>query len=212
MSAAALSISALALFALVIAAVLWKARVPIAAIAAVLIFGGAAYALTGSPTLPASPHSAPEAPAGNAQRREAARAVLMENPGDVSAWASFSDTLLAEGRSQDAVEGLRLAVRSMPDNPDLWVQLGTALSVHADGIVTPAARLAFGRASALAPGHPAPSYFLGLAYLQAGEPQRALEVWTALEALTPPNAPWRGDLESKMRGAAAMMESGMFTR
>ncbi|MBV7256328.1 cytochrome C biosynthesis protein [Pacificimonas sp. WHA3] len=207
-----MSIAALALLALFVGGALMWARVPRPAIVAVLLLGGAAYSLTGAPMLPAAPHTAPEAPAGNADRREAARTALIENPGDLTAWAVFSDTLVAEGRSQEAVEGLRLAVRSLPEEPALWIQLGTALMAHADGIITPAARLAFGRASALAPQHPAPPYFLGLAYLQAGEPQRALDAWTALEAQTPPDAPWRADLERKMRGANAMLESGVFTR
>ena len=136
--------------------------------------------------------------------RAAASGELIANPADTAAWLRFSESLIAEGRSQEAVEGLRLAVRAMPANADLWVALGSALAAHANGIITPAARLAFGRASAADPAHPAPPYYVGLAYLQAGEPAQALAAWRALEARTPLQAPWRTDLERKIDAAEAM--------
>jgi cytochrome c-type biogenesis protein CcmH/NrfG len=42
--------------------------------------------------------------------------------------------------------------------------LGNALVLHADGMMTPAAELAFQRAAKLAPDHPGPKFFYGLAW------------------------------------------------
>ncbi|MEM8827076.1 MAG: hypothetical protein AAGD40_09180, partial [Pseudomonadota bacterium] len=200
----------LAATATVVAMLLVLAKMPVRAVAFVLALGGGAYVVAGQPRLPSAAAVAPPAPAGNSARQEAARQTLMANPGDVAAWAAFSDTLIADGRSTEAVEGLRLAVRSLPESADLWVQLGSALTAHADGIVTPAARLAYDRAATIAPAHPAPPYFIGLSELQAGSPGTALEVWRPLAGRTPDGAPWQADLERKIAGAEAMLASGRF--
>ncbi|MGB3723595.1 MAG: tetratricopeptide repeat protein [Pacificimonas sp.] len=203
MSMAVLILTGFAILAIVL---LRAAKMPMAAIAAVILAAALAYGLSGDPLQPSAPAASPEPPADNAERQSAAQQRLLANPGDTAAWAQFSDTLIAEGRSKDAVEGLRLAVRALPQNADLWVQLGSALMAHGDGVITPAARLAFGRASALDPDHPAPSYFLGLALLQADQPDEALRIWEQLMARTPPAAPWRADLESKIAAARTMMD------
>ncbi len=193
-------------FAIMVIVLLRAAKMPMSAIAAVTLAAAVAYGLAGDPLQPSAPATAAAPPADNAERQAAAQSRLLANPGDVAAWAQFSDTLIAEGRSKDAVEGLRLAVRALPQNADLWVQLGSALMAHGDGVITPAARLAFGRASALDPAHPAPPYFLGLALLQADQAGQALAVWEDLMARTPPDAPWRADLESKIAAARTMSE------
>ncbi|MHB9880881.1 tetratricopeptide repeat protein [Pacificimonas sp. ICDLI1SI03] len=195
---------------LLVAAALRAARMPVVAVVIVAVLGGGAYAITGMPGLPSQPVAAPTPPPGNAARQAEAQTALLSDPGNVAAWAQFSDSLIAEGRSLEAVEGLRLAVHAMPQSADLWVQLGSALMSHGDGVITPAARLAFGRASALQPEHPAPPYFLGLAYLQAGEPDQALAVWRDLEQRTPQGAPWRADLQERI-GAAERMGAAMAT-
>jgi len=91
----------------------------------------------------------------------------------------------------------------------LWLGLGNALQAQADGMVTPPARYAFERAAAVAPHHPAPPYFLGLAYLQMGDVEGANKIWHDLLANTPADAPWRArlaariDLLERFRAAAA---------
>ena len=64
---------------------------------------------------------------------------------------------------------IRAGLRSDPDNADLWVGLGNALVVHADGMMSPAAELAFQRAAQIAPDHPGPQFFYGLALAQGGK-------------------------------------------
>jgi cytochrome c-type biogenesis protein CcmH/NrfG len=180
-----------------------------APVAATIGLAAAGYAVVGSAAMPSKP-----APTRAIDHRattafDDSRRKLLENYGDVGAWLTFSDALSRQGRSADAVEGLRVAVKAMPDSPDLWVGLGNALSVHSEGMITPAARLAFDRASQLAPDHPAPRYFLGLAWLQAAEPEEAIKIWEELRADSPPDAPWVADLERKLRGARAMQAAGV---
>lgn len=198
-----------ALLALAVAVMLWRLRMPPVGIAAALAVGLAGYTLEGVPSMKSALPPPPAIDAKAAPEATAARARLIEQVGDVAAWMALSDALIREGKSAEAVEGLRLATRGMPDSPDLWVAFGNALVQHADGMISPAARLAFGRASALAPDHPAPPYFLALAWVQAGEPDEAVKVLTPLLARTPADAPYRAGIERLLRGARAMVAAGV---
>src|SRR3546814_3509953 len=93
---------------------------------------------------------------------------------------------------------MKVATKAFPERPDLWVGLGNALAVHGDGFVSPAARLAFARAAEIAPDHPAPLYFLGMAWLQSGQPGEALATWRELREKSPPDAPWLPELDRKI--------------
>ena len=186
----------------------WRDRPVAAAVAATLALGLGGYAVAGRPWLPAAP--APRAPAdrGAVSEFETSRQALLANYGDTAAWLAFSDALTREGRTADAVDGLQVALKAMPGSADLWIGLGQALTMHAGGFVSPAARLAFDRASVLAPDNPAPRYFLGLAWLQAGNAKAALGEWQALRAASPAGAPWLGDLDEKIAAAQMMARGG----
>lgn len=184
--------------------------VPRLAALGMLAAGVGGYALRGAPA--ASSYAAPHletAQPGARAAAERARARLLKDPADVPSWIAMSVALSGEGRSQQAVEGLTRAVAVMPDQPDLWVALGEALVAHNKGLVSPAARLAFDRASQIAPSHPAPRYYLGMAWLQAGKPDQALEVWQALLASTPADAPWRENVARKIKAAQTMLAAGV---
>jgi cytochrome c-type biogenesis protein CcmH/NrfG len=191
------------------AAVLWRLRMPAVVVTPALAVGLAGYVLTSDPTMESAPAPARAVDADAAPQLEAARKRLLQNTGDIGGWLMFADILIEQGKSERAVEGLRLATRAMPDSPDLWVGLGNALVRHAGGTITPAARLAFGRASAIDPDHPGPPYFLGLAWLQAGEPDEALKVFEALYSRSPTDAPYRPELGRLMHGARAMIAAGV---
>ncbi len=185
-------------------------RAPLlAAAVATVALGAAGYALSGRPDLPARP--APVAPpdATVQPAAEQASQALMENFGDVRAWITLTDALMRAGRTETAVHALESGLEALPDSPDLWVQMGIALVAHANGEVVPAARLAFDRASRLAPDHPAPAYFLGLAWLQSGEPQRAIETWASLLERSTEDAPWRPMIQRQMDVARMMARMGV---
>ena len=188
----------LAALAVATAALLWRARFPPAAAelgGAALMIAVAGYAWQGAPGLPGKPTPAATAAPGGAERLRAIREGRVDGSEAVLAAA---DAFGREGRTLDAVAAVRAALERRPRDPDLWVGLGNAMVAHAGGLVTPAAGLAFRRAASLSPRHPGPQFFLGLAYAQAGDVARARALWTGLLAETPPDAPWRADLEGRL--------------
>jgi cytochrome c-type biogenesis protein CcmH len=91
-------------------------------------------------------------------------------------------------------------VRRYPADPQLWIGLGNALVDHARGL-TPPAQLAYERAAALAPGHPAAPFFYGLALARSGDRGAAVELWKRILADAPKDASWRPPVE---QGVAAL--------
>lgn len=167
--------------------------------AAVQVFGLAGYAWQGSPGMP----SAPKAPSATASDQGTAmvegRAALFGRTVQPPAYLITSDAFARRGQFQDAAAMLQKGLKENPRDVEGWLALGLALVGHADGFVTPAAVQAFGRAKAIDPRNPGAEYYLGLAYYQSGEIIAARNVWAALLANTPPDAPWREDLTADVK-------------
>jgi cytochrome c-type biogenesis protein CcmH len=163
--------------------------------AAALLLGGAGYALGGRPSLPGAPRAS--VGAGEGLPLTNARHAFFGKFGNNEHWLLMSESLARRGRSADAAGILRAAIRQHPDDSQLWIGLGNALVDHGRRI-TPPAQLAFERAAELAPGHPAPRFFLGLALLRSGERERALRMWSELLAEAPADASWRPMLEDAL--------------
>jgi len=115
-------------------------------------------------------------------------------------WLRMSEALERDGQSEDAVGILVNAVKRYPGDPQLWIGLGNALVDHAHGM-TPAAELAYKRAEAVAPGHPAAPFFFGLALARSGDRDGALQLWRQILATAPKDASWRPLVE---QGVAAL--------
>jgi cytochrome c-type biogenesis protein CcmH len=92
-----------------------------------------------------------------------------------------AERMMAEARA-------RLA--EAPNDPDALSALGEALTLEADGTVTPAAIEAFNKSLAERPGDARAQYYLGLHEAQSGDSKAALARWQELEARSPPEAPW----------------------
>jgi len=96
----------------------------------------------------------------------------------------------------------RARVAAEPNNADAQSALGEALTLEADGTVTPAAVEAFRQALALQPDDPRSLYYLGLHDAQSGDSAAALKRWQELEAKSPPNAPYLPVLRAEMARVA----------
>ena len=80
----------------------------------------------------------------------------------------------------------------------MWVGLGNALVDHARTL-TPGASFAFRRAAEIAPGHPAPSFFFGLAEARSGDREVAVDSGARSSPGPRPSAGWRPIVEDALR-------------
>jgi cytochrome c-type biogenesis protein CcmH/NrfG len=156
--------------------------------AAALLFGGAGYALQGRPGLAGSPRhvAAARAPLP----LTGARRALMGQFNSADRWITIAEGYASRGDTRSAAGVLGSAVREHPTDAFLWVGYGNALFDHA-GALTPAARGAYARALELAPDHPAPHFFYGLALARSGDREGALAQWQGILATAPADASWR---------------------
>ncbi|MEO9600460.1 tetratricopeptide repeat protein [Parasphingorhabdus sp.] len=166
--------------------------------AAALLLGIAGYAWQGNPGMAGVSVVPVEKANSFDDDMIDARNDMGERFGTAREWLIFSDSLNRTGKHGAAANYLRNGVKAHPEDPDLWVGLGNALVVHADGVITPAAQFAFQKAADISPEHPGPPFFLGLAYAQSGKIDQARAIWTELLGRSSADAPWREDLESRL--------------
>lgn len=168
------------------------------------------YATLGAPGLPGRPFA--ESPAaGRAAAHDVAdsvarlRARLEAAPADVDGWLLLGRAYVLLQRYGEAAAALRRAAALAADDPEIAALLGEALVWAADGTVTAEAVRVFEAVLAARPAHPAARFHLALAHAQAGRLRRAYDMWRALAAETPADAPWRADLAALIRQAAAAL-------
>jgi cytochrome c-type biogenesis protein CcmH len=179
-------------------------------VAAALLLACAGYAWQGKPDLPGDPHR-PAARQGAADSAfSAMRGEMLGRFDTADRWLTLSEAYLRDGDTKGAADLLQAALRQHPDNAILWIGYGNALVLHGGGLMSPASEMAYQRAAALAPQHPAPRFFYGLSLAQGGRLEEAERVWRDLLASAPASAKWRDqvqqqiDLVERARAVAAM--------
>lgn len=171
-----------------------------------LLFGLAGYALQGSP----GQAGAPAAPTveGSTETGEllvSARREFYPEGRMPARFVVTADAFTRRGQHNQAASFLRNAVAENPNDGEAWLALGNALIEHADGRLTAAALYAYAQAERVAPSNPAPTYFLGLAFLRAGEPGKTLALWRELLDEAPADADWRAPLAARLERLEAML-------
>ena len=176
-------------------------------LAAALLLALAGYSWQGHPGFAGAPKRPPERQLRPESQFTKAREQMLGRFDRAAYWLNLSDAYARHGDTASAAQLLETAVRRNPRDPDLWVGLGNALVVHGGGMMSPAAQLAFGRAASLAPDHPGPPFFYGLALAQGGNYDEAERIWRRLIDNAPPGAQYpetiRRQLEQLQRARAA---------
>jgi cytochrome c-type biogenesis protein CcmH len=168
-------------------------------LASALLVAGAGYAWQGSPGLAGSPKRPPETQDLPESAFSQMRQNMLGRFDTADRWLTIAEGFQRRGDTRGGAGVIRSALREHPDNAILWVGYGNALVVHSGGLMTPAAQLAFERAAVLAPDHPAPRFFFGLALAQSGRLDEAERIWSDLVATAPADAPWRAQVEQQLQ-------------
>lgn len=160
--------------------------------AAALMLGAAGYAWQGRPGVPGAPaQGRPPAPVVIEPELIALREQLLGRFTLDAAYLTAADAMTRAGDRRAAAWAMLGGVRKLPRSIAMWTGLGTAIAARDGDQVSPPALLAFNRAAQLAPRHPAPPFYLGLAYARAGDLDRAARLWRHAVALSPEGAPYR---------------------
>jgi cytochrome c-type biogenesis protein CcmH len=115
---------------------------------------------------------------------------LERNPGDGRGWEVLAPIYLQTGRFDDAVKARRHALEIIGPDAARLGDLGEAMVLAANGVVTAEARSLFERAAVLDREDVMAPYYLGLAAKQDGRRDEAEKTWRALLARAPQGAPW----------------------
>lgn len=117
------------------------------------------------------------------------RARIEANADDAEAWMLLGHSLLSLERFPEASEALSTAA-DLTNDPYIRAEAAEAEVAAASSIVSDQALAAFEALHALDPLEPKSRFYIGLAAEQAGDPDRAVQEWIDLIALSPRNAPW----------------------
>lgn len=158
--------------------------------------GLAGYGWQGNALLPASPARPSQDVAAQSPAPVMAPPAAFSSEGE---YLGYADAMLRIGQSEKAVTLLTGGVEKHPQNADLWVALANALIVHGKGTVSPAARFAIRKAGSLSPGNFSVLFLTGLDLAQQEKLEDARTIWAAMLARSPADAPWRADLEQRVK-------------
>jgi len=172
----------------------WRRGVAGLALIALPVVAAGFYMKLGSPQLPGEPlafreHS-PHENQSLASLVSQAEAHIERNPNDGRGWEVLAPVYLRMGRFHDAVKARRNALTLNGETADRQADLGEALVMAENGIVTAEARQAFERAVALDGKQFKARFFIGMAQEQDGRKDEAVKTWQALIAEAPNDAPW----------------------
>jgi tetratricopeptide (TPR) repeat protein len=182
-------------------ALMWRFGLPRAvwsAAGAALMLGAAGYAWQGRPFQPGRPTAPNNRPYPLDPAEIELRDRLWGRFTSDAAYLTASDAMLRAGDAGSAAAVTLGGIRAIPRSAELWTGLGMNLAAHDGDQVSPPAAFAFQQAMRLAPQHPAPRFFAGLAYVKAGKFAEARPYWRRALALTPANYSYRGEIAQRL--------------
>ena len=177
-----------------VVALLWRIGLPRlvwSMTGAAVMLGATGYALQGHPLLGGAPREADERPIAVEQGLVELRGDLFGRYTRDGSYLIAADALTRSGDTDSAAQVVLGGIRNDPTSAMLWTALGDTLARHDGDQISPPALFAFQQAMRLAPKHPGPPFFLGLAYVRAQKLEEAAPYWHRALALCPPGASYR---------------------
>ncbi|MDA9432211.1 c-type cytochrome biogenesis protein CcmI [Bradyrhizobium sp. CCBAU 51627] len=175
----------------------WRRAAAVLALVGLPLLAAAIYVPLGSPALRDFPLAQRERGSGPGMAQSLENLVaqveqhLEKNPTDGRGWNVLAPVLERLGRFDEAVRAYRNSITYNGESAERRSDLGEAIAAAAGGVVTADAKTEFERAHALDADDPKANYFLGLAAEQDGRKDDAANIWRALLAKAPADAPWR---------------------
>lgn len=163
-------------------------------IGAALFLGAIGYAWQGRPLLAASPATPRLVTSPIDPEAIALRDSLLGRYTADTAYLIAADAMTRAGETRSAARAVLGGVSKLPRSFILWTWLGTTLAADAGDQVSPPALLAFRQAARLAPEHPAPPFYAGMAYVRAGQFDVARGYWAHALALSPAGTSYRSEI------------------
>ena len=155
--------------------------------------GAGGMAQRGADAAPASPTAAD---VDTAVEKLAAR--LKADPGNVKGWAMLGWSYLGTAKYAEAADAYRKAAALDPKDPALKSGLSQALMRAAGGKVTPEALAVIEQVLAIDPKEPGARFDKGLAKLQGGDANGAIDDWIAELKDAGPEDKWPEELRQRI--------------
>jgi cytochrome c-type biogenesis protein CcmH len=191
-----------------------RRSVAVGALVALPVGALAVYLALGSPDLPGQPLASRVAQAhggGGSGGQTVAEMFgrverhLEEHPDDGRGWEVVAPIYLRLGRYDDAVKARRNALQYLGETAERQADLGEALMLKGNGIVTDEAKAAFDRALVVDPKNITARFYSGVTAEQDGRKDDAARTWRALLADAPAGASWAESVQralARVDGAA----------
>ncbi|WP_271300728.1 tetratricopeptide repeat protein [Sphingomonas sp. CV7422] len=167
-------------------------------VGAALMLGAAGYAWQGSPMLAASPAQPDRLRVAEDPSLVDLRERMLGRFTADAAYLIAADAMTRAGDTRSAARAILGGLNRYPQSLMLWTGLGTTLAMHDGNQLSPPAVFAFQQAIRLAPEHPAPLFFLGLAQVRAADYVAARRSWARALALSPAQASYRRDIAVRL--------------
>lgn len=164
------------------------------AIAAIAFAGVGLYAVIGAPGYQDQPllarRNAPPEQMDLMAALATIESHLARNPDDGRGHEVIAPVYMRMGRFADAAKAWGEAIRLMGATPERITLMGESLIFASDGKVTPEATKVLERALSIDPAFPQARFYLGLGAEQAGDKEKAKDIWSSLLADAEPGASW----------------------
>ncbi len=188
-----------------------RRAVAVFALAGLPLAAAGLYSVLGRPDLPDRPLAARATDQGAdsalADLLARVEAELAKRPDDGQGWEVVAPVYLRSGQVEKAAIAYANAIRLLGSTAEREAGHGEALTLLAQGNVTPEARAAFERATALDPKQVRARFYLGRAAEQDADLPKAATIYRELLAAASPDAPYIRTVRDAL-AAVALGEEG----